>query len=233
MKIVEKRLNLLHENNPELLKATTTLSISGIMQLLSFLLHDCYFVWSKRLYRQTKGLPMGGCLSPVLAGIFMEELEERSLRLCPVVHILYKRYVDDIILSWDLNRGAYMILLDIMNDQNQNIRLTVEEENNGVLPFLDLNIMRPDTSKGRSYSLGIYCKDTHSDSYIHYRSSHPYSLKKNVLRGLLLRANRLLRNHLAKLESEFKHLLRVFTLERNGYPRTLVQKWIRQFQREV
>ncbi len=92
---------------------------------------------------------MGGRLSPVLARIFMEHLEETSLNLCPVAPLLYKHYVDDIILIWDLAKGAYMVLLEIMNAQNPNINLMVEEENHGVLPFLDLNITCPDPRMGR------------------------------------------------------------------------------------
>ncbi len=94
--IVEEHLNLLYINNKELLEQTTTLTIPGIMKLLRFLLEDCYFVWSGHLYRQTEGLPMGSRLSPILAGIYMESLEETALSLSPVAPLLYKRFVDDV-----------------------------------------------------------------------------------------------------------------------------------------
>ncbi len=233
LKIVEKRLLRLKEQQPELLAQTTSLTVSGIMRLLTFLLEDCYFVWAKHLYRQINGLPMGGRLSPVLAGIFMEELEEEALNFYPVAPLLYKRYVDDIIVIWDLVHGSYTGFLEILNSRHPNIRLTVEEERQGVLPFLDLLITRPNTTVGRKFSLQVYRKSTHSDSYVHYRSSHPFSAKKNVMNCLLLRAYRLLRNHPDKLKIELNYLQRAFCLERNGYPRTVVQKWMNSFRREL
>ncbi|MCP4604571.1 MAG: hypothetical protein GY847_29295 [Proteobacteria bacterium] len=82
---MERRLEDLHRTDPDLLAATTNLSIRAIMQLLRFVLGDCVFVWSGKLYRQKSGLPMGSRLSPVLAGIYMEEIEERALAICPVL----------------------------------------------------------------------------------------------------------------------------------------------------
>ncbi len=81
---------------------------------------------------------MGSRLSPVLAGIYMEHLEETALALCPITHILYKRYVDDIFILWDTRYGPYTLLLDIMNNLNENIVLSAEEEDKGALAFLDL-----------------------------------------------------------------------------------------------
>ncbi len=109
MEIVEERLICLKRDNNELLEQTTTLSISGIMKLLTFLVNDCYFVWSGRLYLQREGLPMGGRLSPVLAGIYMENLEETALSLSPIAPLLYKRFVDDVFVVWDNQKGPYTV----------------------------------------------------------------------------------------------------------------------------
>ncbi len=125
----------------------------------------------------------------------MEDLEQRAISACPAAPRLFKRFVDDILVIWDLENGPYTILLDILNSQHSDINLTVEEELNGSLPFLDIIITRPDTTKvpvPRKYSLGIYRKPTHSNRYVHFSSAHPFSLKRNIVRGLWLHVKRLL-----------------------------------------
>ncbi len=129
---------------------------------------------------------MGGRLSPVLACIFMEDLEERAIQMCLVAPRLYKCYVNDIVVIWDLLKGPYSLLLDILNEQNLSIHLTAEDEQNGSLPFLDLLITRPGYtgSTKRPYSLAVFQKPTHSDQYVHYKSAHPPTMKRAILRGL-------------------------------------------------
>ncbi len=233
LKIVERRLKDLWDTNIELFQQTTSLTVEGTMQLLTFLLNDAYFIWSERLYRQSEGLPMGSRLSPVLACIYMEDLEEAALSQCPVRPLLYKRYVDDVVIVWDRLFGSYTVLLEILNQQHPNIIMTAEEELNGRLPFLDVMITRPDTVVGRQYSLAVYRKETHSDRYIHFKSSHPFSIKKNVFRGLLLRAHRILRNHPESLRVEVAHLIRAFTSPFNAYPEVVIRRWHRAFVRDL
>ena len=58
------------------------------------------FLFNKELYQQKDGTPMGGCLSPSLANIFLSCLELVSLEKCPTAFIpdFYRRYVDDAFL---------------------------------------------------------------------------------------------------------------------------------------
>ncbi len=125
------------------------------------------------------------------------------------------------------------ILLDILNQQHPDILLMVEEESNGSLPYLDLLITRPDTTRliPRRYSLAIYHKPTHSDRYIHYKLAHPFGLKRAVLLGLWLRARRLLKNHPRQLEVELKYLRRTFSHFSNGYPDVIIRNWLKGFDR--
>ncbi len=131
---------------------------------------------------------MGGRLSPVLAGIFMENLEQKALSACPVKPCLFKRYVDDILLIWNIALGHYNILLDLLNQQHPDIHQTTEEEDRGSLPFLDLLISHPLSTDlvTRPFSLAVYRKPMHGNRYIHYMLAQPLSLKRNILRGLWL-----------------------------------------------
>ncbi len=229
--IMRNRLDTLYFQNPQLLDSTTTMTIHGIMELLTYLLNDCIFIWSDRLYRQRSGLPMGSRLFPILASLFMEDLEQRSLAICPIQPRLYKRYVDDVIIIWDVALGTHTVLLDILNQQHPDIHLMVEEERNGSLPYLDLLITHPDVSRliPWHYSLAIYRKPTHSNRYIHYKLAHPFGLKRMIFCSLWLWARRLLRNHPRQLEVELRYLHRTFSYVSNGYPDVIVRNWLKSF----
>ncbi len=231
---------LSQENEDELhvcLSDVTSLSVNGIMKLLELMMSDVFFIWDSRLYHQTKGLPMGGRLSPILANLFMENLENQVLRSYLIAPRLYIRYVDDILIVWDISLGDFRLFLDHYNAQHQDINLTVEEEKDGQLPFLDVLIQRPVVStngKGRrEYSLSVYRKPTHSHRYLHFRSAVPKSLKKNTLRALWLRAQRLLKRHKRPLQEELKYLRDTFICSRNAYPIEVVDKWLASFQMEL
>ena len=54
-------------------------------------------MFNDKFYRQTFGLPMGSPLSPILADLFMQDLELVSLNKLSVTSLFYVRYVDDIV----------------------------------------------------------------------------------------------------------------------------------------
>ncbi len=108
-----------------------------------------------------------------------------------------------------------------------------EEEDHGSLPFLDLTVTRPDTALGRPFSLEVFRKAMHADRYIHFRSAHPFSQKRTVFRGFLIRAYRLLRKHPVSLQWEISHLQKAFNSPKNGYPRAIIQKWTKNFKLEL
>ncbi|KAI4476983.1 hypothetical protein M0804_013163 [Polistes exclamans] len=61
----------------------------------------------------------------------------------------------------------------------------MEVENNGTLPFLDMNIIR---NEDGSILTNWYVKPTSSGRCINYNSNHPISQKIEVIKGLLFRA---------------------------------------------
>ena len=54
------------------------------------------FSFQNVLYRQTFGTPMGSCISPIVANIFMEHIEKAALTTFHTLPKLWLRYVDDI-----------------------------------------------------------------------------------------------------------------------------------------
>ncbi len=100
----------------------------AIMRLLSHSLENCYFLWDKELYQQVSGLPMGSRISPILANIFMEELEFKVLTTSLILPKIYFRYVDDVFVVWDEGKGESEDFLQELNQQDPNINLTQEKE---------------------------------------------------------------------------------------------------------
>ena len=71
-----------------------------------------------------------------------------------------------------------------MNKFHQNIKFTYEVEHNGKISFLDVLLMRCNDKLETT----IFCKETNSDIYLHWRSFDPMSWKKGTLRTLIRQA---------------------------------------------
>ena len=117
-----------------------------------------HFTFNGKTYIQTDGVAMGSPLGPVLADIFMIELE-KSLSPELTSYISYwKRYMDDTIC-----------FIKIEYVHNTLSVLTVEEEKEGMLPFLDVLICRND----KSIETTVYRKSTNNDIYLNWNAFAP------------------------------------------------------------
>ena len=54
-----------------------------------------FFSFQNVLYRQTFDTPMGSCISPIVANIFMEHIKKAALTTFHTPSKLWLRYVDD------------------------------------------------------------------------------------------------------------------------------------------
>ena len=55
------------------------LSVNDIVDALSICHKSTVFSFKNVLYRQIFGVPMGSCISPILADVFMEFVEHRAI----------------------------------------------------------------------------------------------------------------------------------------------------------
>ncbi len=223
--------------NSTSLKEVTSLTVKGIMSLLDYVLSDVFFVYDDRLYHQRTGLPMGGHLLPVLASLFMENLEDQALKTYPISPRFYVRFVDDLFLIWDISKGDFKELLKHLNNQNEAINVTFKEEVDASLPFLDLMIRRPVVSPCRQqcqeYSISIYRKLMHAHRYLNFKSAVPKVLKRNTFRSQWLKGQRLLRRHPGELGKEIDYLRGTYSSQGNTYPIGHLQRWLLEFQMEL
>ncbi|XP_071450829.1 uncharacterized protein [Hetaerina americana] len=112
---------------------------------------------------------MGSPLSPAIANIFMEDLEEKALASCNLPPKCWLRYVDDTFVIWPHGEEKLEEFHRELNNINSAIKFTKELEKDGRLPFLDVLVRRKlDGTLGHS----VYRKPTHTDRYLHATSHH-------------------------------------------------------------
>ena len=181
------------------------------------------FIFNEKFYVQLDGVAMGSPLGPILADIFMNiilesrinQTDRRTNRVIftdideQFILLYFTRYVDDIFAAVENTVVAHKFL-HFLNRLHPNIKFTIEEEDEGSLPFLDVLMTR----ETKSVSTTVYRKSTHSGVYTHYTSFVPFYLKSQLIRTLLHRAYSICSSHVL-LHREFERI-RVMMMN-NGY----------------
>jgi hypothetical protein len=189
----------------------------GTANLIELCLKSTFFSFQGDVYEQTCGVAMGSPLSPIIANLFMEDLENNALNSSPFKPKYWNRFVDDTFVIWPHGWDKLDEFVTHLNKQSDHIKFTMEVENNNSLPFLDVRVTkRPDGSLSHQ----VYRKKTHTEQYLHADSHHHPSQKLGVLNTLATRAFRISDDE--HLEEEKKHLLNVF--KNNGYKKHQVMK---------
>ena len=154
---------------------------------------------------------MGSPISPIVANLFMEDLEVQAIKTSSTPPTLWKRYVGDtftIIKKEDRNS-----FLQHLNSIHPNIKFTCEEvRSDGSMPFLDILITPEEDG---SLSTSVFRKPTHTDLYLQWDSHHTISSKISVAGSLYHRAKTVCSNP-QLLQKEENHLCKA--LKKCKYP---------------
>ncbi|XP_018401736.1 PREDICTED: uncharacterized protein LOC108778909 [Cyphomyrmex costatus] len=162
---------------------------------------------------------MGSPISLVVANIFMEHFEEEALRKATSKPEIWYRYVDDTFVIWRHGKEELDKFLNFLNNQHANIRFTMEIEENGKLPFLNVLVTKKtDNTLGHQ----VYRKPTHTDRYLHAESHHHPAQKQSAIHSLVYRAFSI--SDKEHLKTELNYLKE--TLQRNGYNKEDVNRTI-------
>ena len=188
--------------------------MDDVISLLEFMLTTTYFKFRGDVFQQKFGAAMGSPVSPIVANLFLEDLEERAIDTAPpeCKPNVWLRYVDDVLAV--VKVGKVERLMEHMNtvDQTGSIKFTYEEETEKSIPMLDTLITRKEDG---SIKTTVYRKKTHTDQYLSFQSHHPLHQKLGVVRTLLDRCDNVITEEADK-EKEEKHLKSV--LKVCGYP---------------
>ena len=93
--VAKKRLESEMKKEDSIVRASTAMEVDDILLLLKLCLNTTYFQVNGKFYKQKQGAAMGSPVSVIIANLFMEELEQRSLQSFEHNVKVWKGYVDD------------------------------------------------------------------------------------------------------------------------------------------
>ena len=123
-------------------EVNTNIPKQHMRDLLLFCTKNVHFSYNGDIYAQADGVTMGSPLGPVLAGIFMVELERTILPNLREHMSPWKRYIDDTISY--IKEESIEHVLSKLNGYHNNIEFTYKIENDGKLPFLGVLVISKD-----------------------------------------------------------------------------------------
>ena len=170
-------------------------------------------------YKQLDGVAMGSPVSPVVADIFMDELEKKAFEQLQAPPRIWHRFVDDVISV--MNSSDEALLLDHLNEQHPRITFTMERENEGKMPFMDVLFKRGEEDK---LDRAVYRKPTHTGRCLSFDSHHPTSVKRGIVRVFVDRVIKVCSDEKSK-KGEIGHIMG--EMQGNGYPKKFIEKAVR------
>ena len=99
---------------------------------------------------------MGSPVSPIIADIFMEDLEDKTFATYVATPRVWYRFVDDVISV--VKKHNVQGLIQHLNKQHGQIQFTMEMENSSSLPFMDV---RTTCQPQGELTKDMYQKPTH------------------------------------------------------------------------
>jgi hypothetical protein len=131
--------------------------------------------------------------------------------------LYYKRYVDDLLITYDNTKTGADMILNTANELDSNLTFKVEIEVNNSINYLDLRVNKSDNQ----ITIDVYRKPTYIDITIHYTSNHRHLQNLASFHFFIQRLNSLPPTERAK-EQE---LIRIITTARNnGFPEHIIQE---------
>ena len=193
------------------LHSRTNMTIKHICCLLEFCLKNTYFKFNGKFYEQKEGAAMGSPISPIVANLFMEDLETKAIRTSSTPPKIWRRFVDDTFtIIKKENKNSF---LQHLNSIHHSIKFTCEEEKeDGSMPFLDILIT---PAEDGSLNTSVFRKPTHTDLYLQWDSHHNIPSKYSVAGTLYHRATTICSNP-TLLHEEEQHLFNA--LKKCKYP---------------
>ena len=128
------------------------------------------------------------------ANIFMAKWEKEALEKCPLLPLLFLRFLDDIFIIWTHGKEEFLKFFDILNNHLDCIKLTYtydEISSN----FLDVTVF-----KGQQFDLKnildtkLYFKPTDSHLLLHSESYHPRHIFRSIVKSQVIRFHRICSN---------------------------------------
>ena len=143
---VDPALNIIKDllEKDHTLKKRTVWAVSDIILLLEYCLKNTYLSFQDQFYEQVEDAAMRSPVSPIVANLYMEYLEQKTLSTAPNPPRSWCRFVDDtFVIHMEVNKQGF---LQHINSVDPAIKFTVEDnKEDGSIPFLE-TIVKPETN---------------------------------------------------------------------------------------
>ncbi len=188
-----------------------------IVRLLALVLRCNNFEFNNKHYLQISGVAMGTKAAPTIANLHIDEFEDNHIYTYPLQPLFYGRFIDDGFFIWQHGLMELMKFLHHLNNVSNSIKFTWDISANEI-SYLDLIVrLNPEGN----ISTSLYTKETDTQSYLHYTSSHPQHVKYGGPYSQLTRVRRLCSDYtdfLQKASEVYQHF------KNRGYPESLLNK---------
>ena len=167
----------------------------------------------------------------VMAEAFLQVLEAKAMNDAlhlqpPLTPLSFFRYVDDSHSRFESIESADKFL-DILNQQHENIKYTIERESpdSKELQFLDIKVINRGTGK---YEFDVYRKKAITNVQVTPESGHDPNVLKGIFKGFVYRALSICSENY--VEKEIQFLIDVFS--ENGYNKESLRNMANEIKRK-
>ena len=217
LETIDIAVNVILENNVGI-----KITKKELKQLFIYATSKTHFLFNDSIYDQIDGVAMGSPLAPVLANLFMGHYEHKWIQgYSGIGPGHYRRYVDDIFALFETEEQADLFF-SYLNKQHPNISFTIEKQENGKLPFLDVLL----TKEGEIFSTSVYHKSTYTGLLTNYLSFTSFSYKVSLIKTLIDRTYKICGSWV-QFNTEILQLTEIF--KRNRFPDFLISKTIKTY----
>ncbi|XP_067135087.1 uncharacterized protein [Centruroides vittatus] len=180
-----------------------------ILELAHLLCYNSLFQFKGCIYQQRRGMPMGSTIAGDLCEMVVRLFEQKVLPDQLHNIIIYKRYVDDILIRWKCKPDILTFVAEF-NNNSYGLTLGLEQESYTQVHFLDVNI----TVKGSAICTEVYRKSHVDQLYIPAQSCDPMKYKIAAFNSLVKRAY----THSSTTQALTNEINTINTIaERHGY----------------
>lgn len=194
---------------------------------IQFVLTQGFIKFEDEIFQQTNGAAMGSPMIPPYANIFMYMLERDTVNkyLTSGSLLLYKRFIDDILI---LIKDDNLLLNNLMNDLNNinpKIKLTWSSKSTNC-NFLDINLFY---SEDHIIHSNVYQKPLNMYAYLPFHSYHTPGQKKGFIKAEALRYSRI-----CSRKTDFLKMITLLNIRllRRGYPINFINNCIKDVKWE-
>lgn len=141
-----------------------------LLQLLSWVLDNNYFLYDQKYYHQKFGVAMGATVAPSVAALYMSHFEDTYLYDSPGFrHIsIWKRFLDDVFFIWTGSTKELQGFLLWVNTLHEHIQFEAKQHHSQI-EFLDMLLYK----EGHQLQSTLYRKPVQRNTLLQFTSYHP------------------------------------------------------------